>query len=355
MVGFLRSLAREHPALRPRAVGIEGSDLASALAVECALDDGEDSVLWRNDKRHVERLLPLAMQPSLPAVRKLGADLNVATTDKPALNTGEVLIRVRAAGINYKDALTAAGQMPLVGDGLGAECAGEVEAIAGDVTGIAVGDPVIAVTTGTLATHARADARLVLPKPAALTFAEAAAIPIAGATAWHAVHELARVKRGERVLIHSASGGVGWFAMQFARAVGAEVVATAGSDAKRRRLAANGIREVYSSRDTSFSSGRAGRCRNQRPARRTTRRQPRPAAARRTIHRDRPHRHRHATGDRGASGRTSPTTSWRSIRSRRRALPNCCAPPWRRWPPITPCCRRSARWAWPRPLAVSRP
>ncbi len=254
LVGFLRSLAREHPALKPRAVGVDGSDLASVLAVECALDDGEDSVLWRNNSRHVERLLPLATQPPLPAVRQLGPDLNVTAVDKPALGAGEVLIRVRAAGINYKDALTAAGQMPLVGTGLGSECAGEVEAIAGDVTGIAVGDPVIAVTTGTLATHARADARLVLPKPASLTFAEAAAIPIAGATAWHAVHELARVKRGERVLIHSASGGVGWFAMQFTRAVSAEVVATAGSEAKRRRLAAHGIVEVYSSRDTGFSA-----------------------------------------------------------------------------------------------------
>jgi acyl transferase domain-containing protein/NADPH:quinone reductase-like Zn-dependent oxidoreductase/SAM-dependent methyltransferase len=254
LVGFLRSLAREHPALRPRAAGIESSDLASALAVECALDDGEDSVLWRNDRRHLERLLPLAVQPSLPTVRQLGPDLTVTAIDKPALNPGEVLIRVRAAGINYKDALTAAGQMPLVGAGLGSECAGEVEAIAGDVTGIAVGDAVIAVTTGTLATHARADSRLVLPKPASLTFTEAAAIPIAGATAWQAVHELARVRRGERVLIHSASGGVGWFAMQFARAVGAEIVATAGSQAKRDRLAANGIREVYGSRDTGFSA-----------------------------------------------------------------------------------------------------
>lgn len=253
-VGFLRTLAREHPALRPRAVAIEGCDLASALAVECALDDGEDSVLWRGDGRHVERLLPFTAQPVLPAVRQLGVDLNVAAVDKPVLGSGEVLIRVRAAGINYKDALTAAGQMPLVGAGLGSECAGEVEAVASDVTNVAVGDPVVAVTTGTLATHARADARLVLPKPACLTFAEAAAMPIAGVTGWHAVHELAQVKRGERVLIHSASGGVGWFAMQFARAAGAEVVATAGSEAKRRRLGENGIREIYSSRDTGFSA-----------------------------------------------------------------------------------------------------
>ena len=315
LVGFLRSLAREHPALRPRAVATEDSDLASAVAVECALDDGEDSVLWRNDSRHVERLLPLAIQPSPPAVRQLGADLSVTAVDKPVLSAGEVLIRVRAAGINYKDALTAAGQMPLVGAGLGSECAGEVEAIAGSVTGIAVGDPVIAVTTGTLATHARADARLVLPKPAALTFAEAAAIPIAGATAWHAVHELARMKRGERVLIHSASGGVGWFAMQFARAVGAEVIATAGSEAKRGKLAEHGIREVYASRDTGFSaiapvdvviSALPAAQRNV---------EPRPAQARRTVHRDRPHRHRHATGDRGtAAGCRLPRRGARSGR-----------------------------------------
>ena len=252
--GFLRTLAREHPALRPRAVGVDASDMGSALEIERALDDGEDSVVWRRGTRHVLRLELLPPTQPLPPARSLTLDLQVLPGAAPVPKPGEVMIRVRAAGINYKDALTAAGQVPPVGIGLGSECAGEVEAIGAGVSNIAMGDPVIAVAPGALATHVCADARLVLAKPARLSFAEAAAIPIAGATAWHAIHGLAHLRRGDRVLIHSATGGVGWFALQLARALGAEIVATAGSEAKRKQLAACGVREIYSSRDTGFTA-----------------------------------------------------------------------------------------------------
>lgn len=248
--GFARTLAREHPALRPRSVACEGDSLATALAVERALDDGEDSTLWRVDKRHVERLMPfLPTEPPAPT-RRLGIDLQALPIDRPVPGPGEVLIRVRAAGINYKDALAVAGQVPMTG--IGSECAGEVEALGPGVSGITVGAEVIAVAAGALATHVCADARLVVPKPAHLTFAEAAAAPIAGATAWHALREVARLQPGERVLIHSATGGVGWFAVQIARSLGAEIVATAGNEAKRRLLVAAGIQDVFSSRDVGF-------------------------------------------------------------------------------------------------------
>ena len=254
LCGFLRTLAREHPALQPRSIGLEASDVVTALAVERALDDGEDSVIWRNGKRHLRRLEPLPPASPKPIAQRLAADLQVVAMERPVPKAGEVLIRVRAAGINYKDVLTVAGQVPMVDPGLGSECAGEVEAVGVDVSGVAVGDAVIAVAPGALASHVCADARLVVPKPAGLSFAEAAAIPIAGATAWHAIHELAHIRPGERVLIHSATGGVGWFALQLARSLGAEIVATAGSEPKRKQLTACGVREVYSSRDTGFTA-----------------------------------------------------------------------------------------------------
>ncbi len=252
--GFLRTLAREHPALRPRSIAFDTPNMASAIAIERVLDDGEDSVVWRSDARHIVRLEPMPLAAPLAPVRSLALDLQVLPIAKPVPGPGEVLIRVRAAGINYKDVLTAAGQVPPVGGGLGSECAGEVEAIGAGVSNVVVGDQVIAVAPGALATHVRADARLVLAKPAALDFAEAAAIPIAGATAWYAIRELARLRRGDRVLIHSATGGVGWFALQLSRTLGVEIVATAGSEPKRKQLAACGMREVYSSRDTGFTA-----------------------------------------------------------------------------------------------------
>lgn len=254
LAGLVRTLAREHPVLRPRTVGLDVSTMRHALAVECVLDDGEDSVVWRDGQRHVARLEPMRATSPLPPACALALDLQLLPLAVPVPKPGEVLIRVRAAGINYKDALTAAGQVPPVGSTLGSECAGEVEAVGAGVTHVTVGQPVVAVAPGALATHVCADARLVIAKPASLNAVEAAAIPIAGVTAWHAIHGLAKIRRGDRVLIHSATGGVGWFALQLARTLGAEIVATAGSESKRVQLAACGVREIYSSRDTAFTA-----------------------------------------------------------------------------------------------------
>ena len=254
--GFLRTLGREHPALRPRSVGVEGNELARAVAIERAIDDGEDRVVWRDGQRMAARLEKLPRGAPPPAACRLAHDLTLAPMEPPEPGPGEVLVRVRAAGINYKDALTAAAQLPGVGPGLGGECAGEVEAVGPGIMGFARGDEVVAVGPGALATYLCADARLVAPKPPWLDFARAAAVPIAGVTAWYALRRLARIGRGQRVLVHAGAGGVGWFAVRIAQAAGAEVVATAGSEAKRARLRALGVGEVYSSRDTGFTVAR---------------------------------------------------------------------------------------------------
>ena len=252
--GFIRTLAREHPDLRPRSIGLDAADIAHALAIERVIDDREDRVVWRGGRRFLARLEPLPSVRGAPAARRLDHDGKLTPVEPPVPGPHEVRIRVRAAGINYKDVLTAAGQVPPAGPGLGGECAGEVEAVGACVTGFARGDEVIAVAAGSLATHVCADARLVIPKPAALDFARAAAVPISGVTAWHALRHLARIQSGQRVLLHAATGGVGWFALRIARAAGAEVVATAGSAAKRARLSELGVREVFSSRDTGFAA-----------------------------------------------------------------------------------------------------
>ncbi|MGE5271336.1 MAG: polyketide synthase dehydratase domain-containing protein, partial [Thiohalocapsa sp.] len=252
--GFLRSLAREHPGLRPRTVDLDADDAASALAIERVLDDGEDRVAWRDSERLLARLERLPEYAAPPPAERLMADFSLMPAEMPLPGPDEVVVRVRAAGINYKDVLTAAGQLPETGSGLGGECAGEIAAIGPGVDGLAVGDAVVAVAAGALASHVRADARLVLAKPAGLDFAQAAAVPIAGVTAWYALHHLTRMRPGQRVLVQSATGGVGWFAMRLAQQQGAEIVATAGSDNKRRILADRGVREVYSSRSVDFAA-----------------------------------------------------------------------------------------------------
>jgi NADPH:quinone reductase-like Zn-dependent oxidoreductase/acyl carrier protein len=121
------------------------------------------------------------------------------------------------------------------------------------VTGFGRGDEVMAIAFDCLGTHAIADARLVVRKPAGLSHEIAATLPIAFATAWLALHRLAGLGAGDRVLIHAAAGGVGLAAVQIARRAGAEVFATAGSRSKHDYLHALGVEHVLDSRSLSFA------------------------------------------------------------------------------------------------------
>jgi len=156
----------------------------------------------------------------------------------PAAGDGELLVRVRAASVNPLDWHFMRGAPYLVrmmaglsrpkpsASRLGADMAGSVEAVGQDVTGFQPGDEVFGglEERGTLAEYisVRADA-VVLQKPAGLTFEQAAAVPVAAFTALQALRDKGRVQSGQKVLINGASGGVGTFAVQIAKALGAEV------------------------------------------------------------------------------------------------------------------------------------
>ncbi|MCK2221882.1 NAD(P)-dependent alcohol dehydrogenase [Actinomadura sp. ATCC 31491] len=154
----------------------------------------------------------------------------------PAPGDGEVLIRVHAAAINPGDSYLMRGiprvlraavglTRPRTG-ALGADLAGRVEAVGRDVTSFRPGDEVFGCATGAFAEYVtvRHDGPLVT-KPAALTFEEAAAVPTSAVTALIGLRDVARVGPGQRVLVNGASGGVGGFAVQLARSLGAEVTA----------------------------------------------------------------------------------------------------------------------------------
>ena len=163
--------------------------------------------------------------------------LRLEEVDVPAIGEGEVLVRVRAAGVDRGVWHLMAGLPYLaraIGFGLrrpktpipGTDVAGVVEAVGKDVTDFVPGDEVFGTAKGTYARYAVARADRLLPKPATLTFEQAAAVPVSATTALQAVRR-AGVRPGDRVLILGASGGVGSYAVQIAKAEGAEVTGVA--------------------------------------------------------------------------------------------------------------------------------
>ncbi len=147
---------------------------------------------------------------------------------------GEVRVRVAAAGVNPVDYKIREGEFPYVREGdlpatLGRDVCGVVEAIGPNVEHVVPGEPVFAflgVGRGGYAQQAIAKVGEFAAKPATLTVIDAASLPLAGLTAWQGLFDHGALKAGERVLIHGASGGVGYLAVQFAKAHGAEVSAT---------------------------------------------------------------------------------------------------------------------------------
>jgi NADPH:quinone reductase-like Zn-dependent oxidoreductase len=154
---------------------------------------------------------------------------------RPELGAGQLLVRVKAAGVGNWDALIREGKvklqpLPLI---LGAELSGIVAAIGADVSGFKVGDEVYGATneqfSGAYGEYALPFARMMAQKPQTLTFVEAASAPVVTVTAWQMLFEYAQVTVGQSVLIHGAAGNVGAYAVQLARQAGLHVVATAAS------------------------------------------------------------------------------------------------------------------------------
>lgn len=163
-------------------------------------------------------------------------NLGIGERDKPAPGAGEVLIRVAATALNRADILQRKGMYPPppgASDIPGLEAAGTVEAIGPDVIDIEVGDRVCALLTGGgYAEYALAAQECVLPVPEGLSMAEAASLPETFFTVWSNVFERAYLDRNETLLVHGGSSGIGVTAIQLAKAFGARVFVTAGSDEK---------------------------------------------------------------------------------------------------------------------------
>jgi len=148
------------------------------------------------------------------------------------LGAHEVELEVKSVGVNFMDCLTVLGRVKK--STLGGESAGIVTRVGGSDCGLQPGDRVCGGMLGCFKTYARCDAQLVTKIPDELSFVEAAALPVTYVTAWHSLVEFARLKKGESILIHSASGGTGQSAIQVAQYLGAEVYVTVGSEEKKK-------------------------------------------------------------------------------------------------------------------------
>lgn len=166
--------------------------------------------------------------------------LKLEEIDRPDVGAGDVLVRVRAAGLNHADWVYTSGT-PLIARlafGIGApktivrgkDVAGVVEAVGSDVTAFAPGDEVFGeLEAGAFAEYVAASAALLARKPSNLSFEQAATVPLSGMTALLGLRDAGLLKPGQRMLVNGASGGVGTFAVQIAKALGAEVTAVASA------------------------------------------------------------------------------------------------------------------------------
>lgn len=176
----------------------------------------------------------------------------------PKPGPGEVLVRVRAAGVGPWDAWIRAGRsvlpqpLPLT---LGSDLSGEISAVGEGVSGFAVGDAVFGVTnkrfTGGYADYAVAEAGMLALKPHSLDHVHAASVPVVAVTAWQALFAQAHLARGQSVLIHGAAGNVGAYAVQLARQAGLKVSATTSS-ADLDYVKGLGADQVVDFRSTAF-------------------------------------------------------------------------------------------------------
>lgn len=191
-------------------------------------------------------------------IQKFGKpeELQLSEIDKPVANDDQVLIRVIAAGVNPVDAKIRSGlhrsckdlQLPAV---LGKDVSGVIEYVGNRVVDFKVGDEVFGCINGTYAEYTVASPEAITKKPANVSFNEAAALSLAGLTAYQAIHDQLEVKNGQRVLIQSAAGGVGHLAVQFAKLSGAFVYGTASAK-NAAFLAELGVDEAIDYKNQNF-------------------------------------------------------------------------------------------------------
>ena len=272
--GLARVARLELPELDLRLVDLEPATNAADAALRIlALPAGENEFAVRGDQALVRRLVTAPPPPgpvTVPATPDTAcrlhigepgriASLHLQQITRAAPHDHEVEVCVRQASLNFKDVLKVLGTLDekvvagsYFGSHLGMEYTGVITAVGRAVSAFKVGDPVYgSARTGAMQTHLRLDPQQDLVFPCDDADFTPQFLP--AITVWRGLHEVARLGAGERVLIHSATGAVGLYAVAYAQSVGAEIFATAGSESKRAHLRSLGLKHVYDSRSLAFA------------------------------------------------------------------------------------------------------
>jgi acyl transferase domain-containing protein/NADPH-dependent curcumin reductase CurA/short-subunit dehydrogenase len=258
VVGLARTIAMEHPELRCARIDVDATASMECIAKELASWDGEEETTYRNGCRYVPRLQRAATASSQLKRWKVSAtgsieNLEIEAVSRRAPGPGEIDVDVDASALNFRDVLTVLGMYPGPPPPLGLEFCGRVARTGEGVTTYKSGDRVAGIAWGSFSSCVCTPAALTFPVPPALSSLEAVTLPNAFLTAHHCLGQLGELRRGQRVLIHAATGGVGLAAVQLARLAGAEIFATAGSHEKREYLRSLGVKQVFNSRSLDFA------------------------------------------------------------------------------------------------------
>ncbi len=273
--GMARVIMSECPDLHCRTIDLDAAASADDTAIllnELLHADAEAEIAWRGEARYAHRLMHASLDhlaqsstSSFTAEQcfrlesaKPGSLDKLVFRAKPRRAPGrnEVEIEICAAALNFRDVMKALGIYPAeAADAmlLGDECAGRIVRVGAGITQFKAGDEVMALAAGCFGTHVTTVEHAVLLKPAHLTMEEAATMMVTYLTASYALSHQGRMSKGERVLIHAATGGVGQAAVRIAKATGAEIFATAGSAEKRAFLRKIGVEHVLDSRTLAFA------------------------------------------------------------------------------------------------------
>ncbi|BAB74378.1 hypothetical protein DSM107007_52650 [Nostoc sp. PCC 7120 = FACHB-418] len=275
--GISKVIQLEHPEINchcldldPNHTPIEQLDI---LLKELLTNSPEKEIAWRTNIRYTPRLSQNSLCVSAPLREKNNSlmqrltipqrgtleNLTFQTVNRTSPNPGEIEIRIQATGLNFRDILNALDLYPGEPGMLGCECVGEIVAIGTDVKHLQIGQTVIALASGSFSQYvtikaamASPAAGIAIPLPQNLNIIDGATIPAAFLTAFYTLRHLAKIRPGDKVLIHAAAGGVGQAAIQIAKLAGAEIFATA-SPQKWETLRNLGVTKIFNSRTLDFA------------------------------------------------------------------------------------------------------